>query len=79
MGTYSLPRKIRGLLRLTVLTGIPLLSKKLAVRTHPNELQHLCIRLAVDQQQVRFEVAFPVFVPFTGQTMVAILFGVVGY
>src|SRR5258708_17586693 len=48
-------------------------TEELAVRTHANQLQNLRIGLAIDQQQVGFEVAFAMVAPVTGQPVVAVL------
>ena len=52
-----------------------LLIKKLAVRTRADELQNVCVRLAVDQEQIGLEVALPKIMPFAGQGVVAVFFG----
>ena len=49
-----------------------LFAKQFAVGTEADELQHLVVGLAVNQQQVRFNVAFAVLSPIAGQTVVAI-------
>jgi len=48
-------------------------TEKLAVRTETDELQNFSIWLAVDQQKIRFEVAFPVIAPLSCQSMVTIV------
>ncbi len=45
--------------------------KKLAVRSQSNQLQDRCIRLAVDQEQVRFQVTFSMIAPAAREGMIA--------
>lgn len=47
-------------------------TEKLAVRAKPRQPERVGIRLAVDQQQVRLDVTFPVACPIATQVMVAI-------
>ena len=45
-------------------------AEKLAVRAKPRKSEHVGIWLAVDEQQVRLDVAFPVACPIADQVMV---------
>src|SRR5258708_3618793 len=49
------------------------LTEELAVRPQANQLQNLSIRLSVDQQQIRLEMAFAMILPIASQPMVAAL------
>jgi hypothetical protein len=56
------------------ISKVAFLIEKLAVRTHTNQLQNVCVRFAINQQKIRFEVTFPMIAPFASQCMVATLF-----
>lgn len=47
-------------------------TEKFTVRAKPRKSERIGIRLAVDQQQVRLDVAFPVTCPIAAQVMVAV-------
>jgi len=49
--------------------------EEFAVRTQTYELQNLQIGLAIDQQEIRLKVAFPMVTPVAAQSMIAISFG----
>ncbi len=48
-------------------------TEKLAVRAKPCKSERVGIRFAVDQQQVRLDMTFPVACPIAAQVMVAVL------
>jgi len=49
--------------------------KELAMRAQPDELQDVRVRLAVNQELVRFQVAFPMIPPVASQSVIAVLLG----
>lgn len=46
-----------------------------AVRTETDELQNAVIRLSVDQNQIRLDVAIPVVLPVSTERMIVVLLG----
>jgi hypothetical protein len=57
-GIIAMGAFILALGREVNVSGCSMLVEKFTVRTHTNKLQNLRIPLAVDQQQVRLQVAF---------------------
>ena len=49
-----------------------MLAEQLAVRPKPRKSERVCIGLAVDQQQVRFDMAFAVSGPIAGKVVIPV-------
>jgi len=49
-----------------------LLAEEFAMGAHADQLENMGVWLAVDQEQVRSEVAFAMVIPFAGELMVAV-------
>jgi len=51
-----------------------LFSEQFAMRTHTDQAQRVLVRLLVDQQQVRLQVAFAMTLPIAAEAVVAMFF-----